>query len=110
MEYYQKMLELLESYFSFPGWKKLFLNGGCFWFASTLQKGIRDSWIMINRMEEHCALYFNRGLYDVTGRISAKHFHTAGERELQFMKKNYVPGFDAEKLEAFLNGKMKGKG
>lgn len=53
------MLSLLEAYFAVSGWKRLFLDGGCYWFASTLQKGIRGSVIMINRIEEHCALAFD---------------------------------------------------
>lgn len=102
MEYYRKMLRLLEEYFSFPGWEKLFLTGGCYWLACTLQKGIRVSRIMVNRMEEHCALYFENGLYDVTGKISVKNFRNAEERDLRFMEKNYVPHFDVKSLEQYL--------
>ena len=48
------------------------------------------------------ALYFENGLYDIRGRISAKNFHPASEREISFMKKNYVPKFDVKKLEEYL--------
>lgn len=57
---------------------------------------------MINRVEEHGALAFGRGIYDVTGCISARKFHAARERELYFMKKHYVPGFDTAALEQYL--------
>ena len=57
-----------------------FLEGGCYWLAKFLQNGIPLSYIMINRMEEHCALYFENGLYDVRGRISINNFKKANER------------------------------
>lgn len=102
MEYYRRVLEALEHYFRGNGWQKKFLNGGCFWLASILHQGIDGSVFMINRAEEHCALYFENGLYDIRGRISAQNFHPASEREISFMKKNYVPKFDVKKLEEYL--------
>ena len=42
------------------------------------------------------------GLYDIRGRISVKNFYPASEREISFMKKNYVPKFDVKKLEEYL--------
>lgn len=95
---------MLEQYFSRKDWKTLFLNGGCYWLANLLHQGIRESTIMINKTEEHCALYFENGLYDVRGRISAKNFHRAEEREISYMKKNYVPKFDTDRLERYLIG------
>ena len=80
MLFYTAVLELLESYFPIPGWKKLFLTGGCFWLSDYLHRGICPSVLMINRTEEHCALYFAHGLYDVTGKISEKNFHEAAKR------------------------------
>ena len=59
-------------------------------------------YIRINRVEEHCAVAFNHGIYDVTGRISGKNFHIASPREISFMKKNYIPQFNTEKLERYL--------
>lgn len=102
MIYYQKILKLLERYFADKDWKNLFLSGGCYWLADRLHQGISGSVIMINRIEEHCALYFEDGLYDVRGRISAKDFHAARTREINFMKKNYLPKFDTEKVEQYL--------
>lgn len=78
------------------------MQGGCYWLANVLHQGIPQSRIMINRMEEHCAVYFERGLYDVRGKISQKYFEPAGPREISFMKKNYVPRFDTKSLECYL--------
>lgn len=100
--YYRNVLTLLERYFAGSDFRKPFLQGGCYWLADFLHRGIRDSRIMINRVEEHCALAFGRGIYDVTGCISARNFHAASERELSFMKKHYVPGFDTAALEQYL--------
>lgn len=102
MQYYQRILSLLERYFADKDWKRLFLSGGCYWLADVLHQGINGSVIMINRIEEHCALYFENGLYDVRGRISDKNFYKAGEREISFMKKNYLPKFDSKKVEQYL--------
>ncbi len=104
--YYARVLTLLEDYFAFSSWKRLFLSGGCYWLAQTLHRGIQGSEIMINRIEEHCALAFEDGVYDVTGRIPAGNFHKASTREINFLKKNYIPHFDTGKLEAYLAGIM----
>lgn len=87
MQYYRMIMNLLEVYFKEKDWQKYFRNGGCYWLADFLHYGIEDSFIMINRMEEHSTLYFCGGLYDVTGRISAKNYVMEGE-------KNYVHRFD----------------
>lgn len=102
MDYYKNVLAALENYFSDRNWKILFLEGGCYWLANRLHQKIQDSWFMINRQAEHCALFFNGGLYDVTGKISTRNFRVAGERDICFMQKNYVPRFDVEKLEQYL--------
>lgn len=106
IQYYEKVMKALSDYFIMDHWRQLFVQGGCYWFANLLYQGIADSIIMINRGEEHCAIYFENGLYDVRGRISQKNFKIAGDREISFMKKNYIPGFDTEKLENYLT--MKG--
>lgn len=74
MQYYLNVLIALENYFQIKNWKNLFLQGGCYWLADILQKGISDSFLMINRMQEHCAVFFESSLYDITGRISKKIF------------------------------------
>lgn len=103
MQYYRKILDLLEDYFHENDWKKYFLTGGCYWLADYLHQGIAGSVIMINRIEEHCALYFDYGLYDVTGKISKINYRAAGDKEISFMKKNYIPKFDTHKLQLYLS-------
>ncbi len=78
------------------------MNGGCYWLANMLHEKIQGSVFMINRIEGHCALYFEGGLYDVCGRISMKNFHIASAREISFMKKNYIPKFNTKALERYL--------
>lgn len=102
LDYYSVVMAALERYFHDFNWRKLFLSGGCYWLADMLHRKIDASIIMINRAEEHCALYFENALYDVRGKISQKNFREAGERDIGFMKKNYVPKFDVEKLEKYL--------
>lgn len=106
MQFYKLVLKILENYFAESGWKKMFLNGGCYWLADTLHKGIHGSRIMINRIEEHCGLYFENGLYDVRGRIPTNGFHVARENEISFMKKNYIPQFDVKRLEQYLRTEL----
>ena len=102
MELYLRTLELLERYFNTKDWKQYFLQGGCYWFADYLNQQICDSILMINRLEEHCAIRLSDGLYDVRGKISPCGFHRATEREISFMKKNYIPKFDVTMLEKYL--------
>lgn len=102
MEIYLRTLELLESYFNTKDWKRFFLHGGCFWFGNYLYQRIENSVLMINRMEEHCAIRLPDSLYDVQGKISSYGFHPATEREISFMKKNYIPKFDVNMLEKYL--------
>lgn len=102
LHYYKMVLDILEQYFHCKNWQMLFLSGGCYWLANLLHQGMEGSSLMINRIEEHCALYFDNGLYDVRGRISPNNFHIASEREISFMKKNYIPKFDTGKLEQYI--------
>lgn len=105
MKFYLSVLDALQMYFNRYDWQKLFLEGGCYWLANVLKSGIPGSYFMINRVEEHCALYFNRGLYDVRGKISTRNFYQAKEKDINFMKKNYVPRFDTKKVEEYLRNK-----
>lgn len=102
MQYYISVISALEQYFNCRNWKKLFLEGGCYWLAKILQNGIPLSHIMINRIEEHCALYFENGLYDVRGKLSTRNFTIARDRDISFMEKNYIPHFDCKKVEGYL--------
>ncbi len=102
MEYYLRVVRTLEHYFGSKDWRKLFLDGGCYWLANLLHEGIPYSWIMINRCEEHCAVYFENGLYDIRGKISSRNYMYVTEKDISFMKKNYVPHFDISSLEDYL--------
>lgn len=102
MKYYLSVLTALENYFHVKYWKQLFLEGGCYWLANLLHKGISGSFLMISRIQEHCGVFFDNGLYDVSGKISAKSFYRAGDRDICFMKKNYRPSFDVVRLEKYL--------
>ena len=91
MDYYRKIIDALREYFPQAGWERLFLSGGCYWLANLLHQGIQDSVLMINRLEEHCAL---------------QNFHPASQREIRFMQKNYVPRFETKGLEQYLAARM----
>ena len=93
---------MLENYFRDQHWKKLFLKGGCYWLAELLHQGIRDSKIVINRVEEHCAVAFNHGIYDVTGRISGKNFHIVSPREIALLRKIISRSLIQKNLKATL--------
>lgn len=102
-------VEALHNYFDGKkNWQRLFLEGGCYWFASTLSQYIPGSLLMINRMEEHCAISINSSLFDVSGKISKCNYVTASDRQISFMRKNYIPKFDTVKLEEFLKQYMTG--
>src|SRR5699024_6689971 len=88
--YYLSVVQRLVRCFHDQDWKTLLLKGGCYWQAEPLQQGNRDSKIVIKRVEEHCAVAVDNGIYEVTGRISGKTFHIASPREISFMKKNYI--------------------
>lgn len=95
MDYYERVMTALEEYFHViqkKDWKKLFLTGGCYWLADYLCRGIPGSYLVINRAEEHCAVWIQGSVYDVRGKISGKNFRRATERDISFMKKNYVAG------------------
>lgn len=102
MKFYIMVIEALKNYFNVKDWEKLFLEGGCYWLSKTLKTGIPNSDIMINRMEEHCALFFEYGLYDIRGKIPMRNFKLASDRDISFMEKNYIPHFDYKRVEGYL--------
>lgn len=107
MDTYTKVLILLDNYFKGLNWKSLFLFGGCYWFANYLHGRIPGSIIVIDRVHEHCAIQIGGKTYDVTGRVSNKNYHKASDRELSFMKKNYIPkGFDENHLKKYLDSNL----
>lgn len=102
MEYYEKLLRELKQYFKTCRWKDYFLCGGCYWLANLLQQHIPDSYLVINYEKEHCALFFNNGVYDVTGRISKRGFVEAVDDDIGYMMQEYIPDFNVAKLEKYL--------
>ncbi|MDO5520803.1 MAG: hypothetical protein Q4G58_09970 [bacterium] len=103
MEMYLRIIKLLEEYFK-EDTKAMFLSGGCLFLAELLYNNISHSKIMINRCSEHCATEIScYGIYDITGRIGRKNFRCATARDLLYMKKNYIPKFDIEKLNQYLS-------
>ncbi|MDO5291629.1 MAG: hypothetical protein Q4F05_02645 [bacterium] len=103
MEMYLKIIHLLEEYFK-EDTKSLFLSGGCLFLAELLHNNINHSKIMINRCSEHCATEIGcYGIYDITGKISSENFRCATKRDLLYMKKNYTPRFNIERLNKYLS-------
>ena len=72
MEIYIELLKLLENYFQVKDWKNI------------------------------VQFSYQTGLYDVRGRVSSYEFYTATEREISFMKKNYILKFDINMPEKYL--------
>jgi len=99
LEEYEKVKRFLGRYFSNKDWYELFLYGGCYWFANYIKNRVDGSYLMINRQAEHCGVCIGGKLYDITGRISKEGYIVAGEREMSYMKRNYKPDFDIERLE-----------
>ncbi len=106
MEYYLTVLMLLEKYFDSKNWKKYFLEGGCYWLANKLHEGIPDSYLMINKWKEHCGIYFEHGLYDVTGKVPLLNYKYATDRDICYMRNYYRPHFDVVGLEEYLKKEL----
>lgn len=103
IEIYERLIEAIQSYFCGRNIQYMFLHGGCYWLARVLQKYIPDSVIVFNRKMQHCACLFNNGIYDIRGRISSRGFFIATTKDIKYMQKHFVPSFDAEALENYLN-------
>ena len=52
----------------------------------------------------HCGIYFNHGLYDITGKINAKGYVVASDKDKLYMRKHFIPVFDVLKLEQHVFG------
>lgn len=100
---YERMIVAIYSYFRGENIQYMFLHGGCYWLAMTLQQYIPDSVIVFNRKMQHCASLFNNGVYDIRGRISGSGFFVATTEDMKYMQKHFVPSFDEEALENHLN-------
>lgn len=96
---------LLEMYFNGVGWQRLFLDGGCYWFANFISSRVPGSYLVINRQLEHCAVVINGKAYDILGQVGNKSgYKKANSVEISFMKKNYKPKFNVVELEKYLIG------
>ena len=74
---YEKLINAVKQYFAHKDIYSILLHGGCYWLTSALHEYIPDSDIVFHRQMQHCACAFNRGVYDVRGRISARGFRIA---------------------------------
>lgn len=105
---YIRIISLLKEYFrGIDNWKKLFLHGGCYWLASLIQSRVEGSYLVVNRVKEHCAVCIDSRVYDVTGQIDKGGYHRASDREISFMKKAYGPlRFDSSELLNYINSRV----
>lgn len=103
---YEKLINAVKQYFAHKDIYSILLHGGCYWLASALHEYIPDSDIVFHRQMQHCACAFNRGVYDVRGRISARGFRIATMQDMEYMKKHFVPCFDIEAINAYLKNIM----
>lgn len=109
MEIYNELILTIKKYFDAKDVQHIFLHGGCYWLAITLCRYIPDSVIVFNRKMQHCACLFNDGVYDIRGRIQSKGFFVATTKDMKYMQKHFVPIFDVEMLESYLNVMMSKK-
>ncbi|MDD5936030.1 MAG: hypothetical protein PUC65_10810 [Clostridiales bacterium] len=100
---YEEIIQKIKSYYGTSFREELFLQGGCYWLADYLHNHLTHSYIMINKEKEHCAIEIQNELYDITGKITSRHYVWATERNIAYMKKHYRPKFNTQALEQFLN-------
>lgn|GEM_PF-1931367 len=103
-EIYASTVQALQRYFGKDAVNELFLHGGCYFFASYLHSHMKNSFIMFNKEREHCAIEFQNELYDITGKIGRKDYKIATPRQLDYMKKRYIPDFNEKDLIVYLTG------
>ena len=99
---FEKVVFTIQQYYLGRDIHYMFLHGGCYWFAATLRKYIPGSDIVFNRKIQHCACLFNHGIYDIRGRIMNEGFCIATAKDIDYMRKHFVPGFDTEAIENHL--------
>ena len=102
MEEYKRVIDAIYKFYNGRDVVDLFCHGGCFYLARRLTSLIDDSLIMWNRKKMHCAAYFDKGLFDITGRISKKGFYIADSKAIQYMKKHFIPDFNTKELDKYL--------
>lgn len=106
LEIYQRIIGEICDFYGKRRIKNWCLHGGCYWLALVLHQYIYDSEIVINYSLQHCGCRFDRGVYDITGRICAKGFHEATQRDHAYMKKNFIPNFDTEAVKRHLEERL----
>lgn len=106
MEIYLTITKAIREYFKEKDYEALFLQGGCYWFASLVSSWIPNSYLMINHSREHCAVVVEHRLYDITGAISKEGYKYAEERDLRYMKKHYRVNQNLKPLERFIRTKV----
>lgn len=100
---YHQIIQAIFHYYQGRDVRYMFTHGGCFWLASVLNHHIEDSIIVLNRTLQHCACNFNHGVYDISGRISARDFYPATPKDIFYMKKHFIPDFDTAKAELYIS-------
>ncbi len=96
---HEKLVLTLKMIFKGRDVNLIFMHGGCYWFAEMLKKYIPCSEIVFNRKLQHCASYFNNGVYDIRGRIMSDGFFVASAKDIAYMKKHFIPCFDTETVK-----------
>lgn len=102
MDIYETIVKAIRDYMKEEDYKTLFLNGGCYWFATVVASWVPNSYLMINWNLEHCAVMVEQKLCDITGPISSIGYTYASERELKYMKKHYKIDRNLKPLEQYI--------
>lgn len=109
IELYNYTIANIYHYFKEDDVEELFLHGGCYWLASYLHARLKQSFIMFSKEKEHCAIEIQNKLYDITGHINSKTYTWASNRHIKYMEKNYIPNFDTDDLESYLDHMLERK-
>jgi len=102
MDIYDTIIAAIREYLQDEDYETLFLTGGCFWFASLVADWVPNSYIMINRTKEHCAVVVEQKLVDITGPISMCGYTYAEEKEINYMRKHYVCQKNLNQLKLYI--------
>lgn len=106
MEIYDTIVKAIRTYLQEEDYITLFLNGGCYWFATVVADLVPNSYLMINRTQEHCAVVVEQKLYDITGPISKQGYQYADEKDVCYMKKHYWLHRNLEELNSFIQSEV----
>ena len=106
MDIYDQIVKAIRDYLQIDDYQSMFLSGGCYWFAATVASLVPNAYLMLNRSKEHCAVMVDQRLYDITGRISKDGYVYASEKEVQYMKKHYVPRQNLTSLDMYIQARI----